>query len=384
MKGDPKFLISRAKTWLMSFAPFYGSMALFMEFVERKDLNPPTMATDGTRIYYHPDFVTSITKEECAGVIAHEVLHRVLKHHLRRGLRDPLKWNIAADLAINPLLVSDGFKLPAGALISQEFQKMSSEAIYNRLPDQKGGGGGKGSGKGAGTGSGQDWGQVMDAPGIGEMTEAEQHAAETEVDIATRQAATAAKMAGKLPGHLSEFIEAATEPKVDWRERIRTVVGHSRPDDFTWSRPNRSILGALGLYLPGMRKSGCGPIVVVIDTSGSISDKEASAYLAEINGIIEECSPEKAILIQCDTHIRHIEEKTDGQPLTGIKIHGRGGTDFREPFKWVEKQDFVPDALVYLTDLYGSEPEEAPPYPVYWVCTTDLVAKTGETIPIRV
>src|SRR5471030_604809 len=60
-------------------------------------------------------------------------MHCALGHHCRRGERDPALWNQAADLAINPILVSNGFSLPAGALIDPAFDNLSAEEIYARL-----------------------------------------------------------------------------------------------------------------------------------------------------------------------------------------------------------------------------------------------------------
>jgi len=93
----------------------------------------PTMATDGRRIVYDPAFVNSLQPAELEAVLAHEVLHCALGHHCRRGQRDPRLWNEAADLAINPLLVANGFSLPAGALIDPAFDNLSAEEIYARL-----------------------------------------------------------------------------------------------------------------------------------------------------------------------------------------------------------------------------------------------------------
>ena len=79
------------------------------------------MATDGSRIVYNPAFVDELKPAELEGTLAHEVLHCALGHQCRRGQRDPELWNEAADLAINPILIGNGFTLPAGALIEPEF-----------------------------------------------------------------------------------------------------------------------------------------------------------------------------------------------------------------------------------------------------------------------
>ena len=60
-----------------------------------------TMATDGRSVWFNPDWCEGHGVEKTMGVIAHEVLHVVNKHHLRRGERDAELWNVAADLLIN-------------------------------------------------------------------------------------------------------------------------------------------------------------------------------------------------------------------------------------------------------------------------------------------
>lgn len=361
---DPHFQLSKAKLRLMNKAPFFATMAMLMDFEESPDLNPPTMATDGKTIFWHPQFVLDNKPEDLAGVIAHEVLHRVLKHHIRRGDRDPLRWNIATDYAINQILDEDGFALPEGKLLDEKWRGMTAEQIYNRLPKEI---------------RSPKWGQVMDGKGGKGMSKAEAEAEEIKVNGDIRQAATVAKMQGKLSGSMSEWVEAEAEPRVDWKERIWTVMSTGRPSDFTWSKPNRTMLAALDIYMPGLVSYGTGTVVVAIDTSGSISQDEAKLYLAEINSIIETVKPERAILIQCDTDIKHIDDRTDGQPLSGMKIHGRGGTSFIPPFEWVEKEGIVPQALVYLTDGYGPFPKTVD-YPVFWVITSNVRAPFGETI----
>src|SRR5215471_1247557 len=122
--------LTRARTQLLLNQPFFGTLCL------RLKLSPgavPTMATNGRSIVYDPSFVDSLKPAELEAVLAHEVLHCALGHHCRRGQRDPELWNQAADLAINPILVANGFSLPAGALIDPAFDNLSAEEIYARL-----------------------------------------------------------------------------------------------------------------------------------------------------------------------------------------------------------------------------------------------------------
>ena len=71
-------------------------------------------------LQYHPPFVTALSPDELVGVLAHEVMHCALAHPARRQGRDAERWNVACDLAINPLLVRAGIVLPASRLMPGE------------------------------------------------------------------------------------------------------------------------------------------------------------------------------------------------------------------------------------------------------------------------
>jgi predicted metal-dependent peptidase len=107
---------------------FYGALAMMLPLVERSDI--PTAATDSKVIYFNPGFVLALSEPERIGLLAHEIEHPARGHHWRRGNRDPKLWNVAADLSMNPDLLSSGFTLPKGALNESRFRRMSAESIY--------------------------------------------------------------------------------------------------------------------------------------------------------------------------------------------------------------------------------------------------------------
>jgi predicted metal-dependent peptidase len=67
------------------------------------------------RIYYDPGLFESWSLDNVAAVILHELLHKLVRH-VKRGTRIPGllpdKWNVAADLEINQMLLEDGLTLP--------------------------------------------------------------------------------------------------------------------------------------------------------------------------------------------------------------------------------------------------------------------------------
>ena len=97
---------------------FFATLALRLRV--EADPGCGTLATDGVSLRYAPAFVTGLSPDEAVGVLAHEVLHCALAHPWRRGLRDPARWNVACDLAVNPILMQAGFTLPPSRLMPGE------------------------------------------------------------------------------------------------------------------------------------------------------------------------------------------------------------------------------------------------------------------------
>lgn len=367
MDADTK--IARAKSQLITSHPFFGAIALRLRFVEKTDEEMiaasgfATMATDGSTIYWCQSFVDKCTKEELVGVIVHEAMHVALKHPLRMHARIPMKWNIACDLAINPLIVSKewGFILPQGGLMDPAVKGMTAEEIYNKLPDDKQGGGG--------------FGQIIppqNADGS-DMTDTQRAAIEAEIDQIVESARIMAKESekkgrGNYPGGMDTLIEDSRPPQVDWTERMRRVVGGEQPDDYSYRRINRRMFHMYRGITPGIVKTGTGPIVVGIDTSGSVSGDELAMFLSELRAITEDFQPESVTIIQCDATIQRVDAYERGEIIDVLPVKGRGGTLVTPVFRYIEDHDLNPETFIYFSDMeVGDFPKKQPPYPVLWV-----------------
>jgi predicted metal-dependent peptidase len=270
--------IQKARTTLLLDHPFFGSLLFRLKGREERSI--PTMATDGVSLYYNPAFVDTLNSATLAGVLAHEVMHPALQHHLRRSKRDPGRWNEACDFAINPLLLDAGLSLPDGVLVDPRFRGMSAEQIYNLrdTESQSQSGGQNSANDGAGVGAGEKpekqgnsgeptapeteggIGQVLDAPVPGEESPTAEEQAR-EWSVAVNQAVTLSKQAGKAPAGLARTLEGAAEATVDWRELLRRLWSDTIPADSSWMRPNRRHIWN-GLYLPGVVREGVGEIIV--------------------------------------------------------------------------------------------------------------------------
>lgn len=375
MNRDAENKMIKARIGLIVHQPFYGSLALKLELIQQETLNPPTMATDGRKIYYHPHFVNELPLNEVKFIIAHEIGHCVFDHVGRRNGRDPRIWGYAIDYVVNGLLVESGFEMPKGqGLYDPKYAGKSADEVYNILMQGKGGGGGEG------TGTKVSVDGHMDTPL--EVVEDDMSPAELAEDwkLATIQAANAAKHAGKLPGSLKRFIDELVASQTDWRMRLRQFCVEETKNDYSYSRVNRRY-ASLGIYLPGLHSEAMGTMVVVTDDSGSIGNEILKKFAGEIASIRDAVRPQRTIVISCDARVNHVDD-LDEWDTFDLKCHGGGGTDFRPPFCWLEEREIEPACLVYLTDLEGPFPKEPPPYPVLWCATTAHEAPWGETLRI--
>lgn len=388
-KLTPELMITKGRIKLLFNQPFFGALVIPMQMVEQPNIN--TMATDGKCIMYSPAFVDRISAEEILGVLCHEVLHVTNAHHLRRGKRNARLWNVACDYAINPIVLAAGMKLPSGALISEDFKNMTAEQIYKLLEQEAKDNDDGGSGANAPKGTkhipgGDDWdfGGVRDKVRTDgqPMSQSEIEVEQSEVMTRVAQAAQAAEMQGKLPAVLKRLISDALKPTVDWRDQIRRMFASTIPADYTWARGNRRYLSS-GMYLPSHLREGVGEIVVGIDTSGSIQGALLDAFFAEVKAIYEDTDPERIHLVWCDSQVHKVQTFERGEELIPEPVGG-GGTDFRPVFNWIKERGIEPQALIYLTDMYGTFPTEAPSYPVIWAKTTTVPAPFGDEVEVKV
>ena len=420
MQSESAQRISACVTALLRDQPFFGSLALRLPL--RADASRETVASDGREIRYAPQWIADAQAHFIETAIGRVVLACALKHHTRRGERDPERWQRASQLVTHALLRDAGFTLPPDA---EAWEGMSVEQAYDKLageqddgdgqhdssPSAGGGAGGALPGPqaagddddddsgdsgdsadapGDGDGQGQDdsggdsqsnappsfdpsgTGEVMDAPGAGSgggdnasgETPADITAEEQAWDEAAHQALNLAKAQGAVPGGIEETIRSAHVSLLDWRALLRRYMIDAARSDYSWSLPNRRFIDS-GLYLPSIRSEGIDTIAVIIDTSGSIRTDILAAFWTEVCEIATELQPESVVVLQVDAALQDAAEYAASDLPDQIALKGRGGTDFRPGFAWLDEQDMRPGVCLYLTDMEcSSYPEAEPSYPV--------------------
>ena len=126
-----------ARIALLLKHPFFGNLATRLKLVNADDWCP-TAGTDGRHFYYNTKFIDSLTPREAEFLFGHEVLHNVFEHMLVRiGTRQPTLWNIAADYAVNQILVEGKIgEMPTGSnkgFQDDKYKDWPAEKIYDAL-----------------------------------------------------------------------------------------------------------------------------------------------------------------------------------------------------------------------------------------------------------
>jgi len=372
-----KSSLNKVKIKLLSKkgSTFLTTILFSLKFKWDNSLSPPTAAVDGVNLFIHPEFWETLTLEERMGLMAHEAWHVAFNHmgNMMTMSVDKTKYNIAADYVINLILDDNGFSLPEGGLLDQQYRGMSTMEVYNTLPDSPP--------PPPNGGAGSLIGDIK-TPEDGNQSSEEIEKANQKVEQLIMRAKTAAEMVnedfGQMPGDVQLLIDKLSNPKLDWATILQNHMNSYCKNDYSYRRPNKRF--APDFYLPDMISENLGEIAIAVDTSGSVSDRDFAAFLAEINDIKERLNPKLTTIIDFDTSIKTVHKLHPGQSVSGLPFSGRGGTDLECVFGYYEKRS--PEVLIVFSDLWCEVIEEKPPYPVIWICieNTDARVEFGKLI----
>jgi predicted metal-dependent peptidase len=184
------------------------------------------------------------------------------------------------------------------------------------------------------------------------MSGEERERARQEIKQAILNAAQSAE-AGTLPKGVERLIRSVTDPVMPWRELIQTNLTSAIRTDFSWMRPSRRGWH-MDAIMPGMTPGEEIDVVVAIDMSGSISNKQAQAFLGEIGGMMDAFDGYKVHVFCFDTEIYNPADFTSENldSIDGYEPQGGGGTDFDAIFEYLKEVGNVPKRLIVFTDGY--------------------------------
>lgn len=418
-KATPAERIAIARNYVRQHAVYFSKVLYGLVFVPVPGLG--TLSTTKNLVCgYDPDYVGRTEPEVVAADITHEIMH-VLNLHFDRvaSFTDRDRANIAADLAINPLIkrargknglpvwhlhetavLPEHFELPEDKTVEEyylllEKQKKQGKGAGRRQPqagngqsgaeqqsgqqpgqNQNGAGGGA-QGDPASTPGGQgvchgrcgsvaggdDHPALADHPG---KSEVEKKAMVMAVEKAVKEF-VAQNGRGSVPAGLIEWLDAKGQrSKKNWKGELARILRNSAGriqsggDDFSMSRPSkRSHLR--GIIRPGLIEHlPC--VAFVRDSSGSMGSKQLTSALVEACAILEALGLDEVWFADADAGVTTAFELL---PITKFKeqakkVTGRGGTDFRPGIKAAQKLNPRPELLVYFTDGDGYAPRTPP------------------------
>jgi len=176
------------------------------------------------------------------------------------------------------------------------------------------------------------------------------------------------KSKGDLPGYLTTYLEELLKVEIPWERLVEKSIKTNiimKPDDRSWRNLNKIYIPH-GLILPGYSLTedieGVGTLIIFVDTSGSISDKN----LKQFSNVVE-----NSMRFFKEIHLITHDVQIHQQKIFNLEninmfyeflkkegYQGRGGTSHRYVFEFVEKEywDKNKDELsmvISLTDMYS-------------------------------
>ena len=174
---------------------------------------------------------------------------------------------------------------------------------------------------------------------------------------------------GKAPKDLEKIILLMKEkPEIKWSEFLKDIIPTTRGSyRKTITRKDRRLPERLDLR--GKLPNSIPKILIAIDVSASISDKEFENIIIEVLGIVRNKNAEIKV-IECDDEIRRVY---DLKGIKDIKPRSKknGSTRFSPVFRYIKENNMRNHILVYFTDGVGEKDLEVKPinYRTLWVLT---------------
>lgn len=206
-----------------------------------------------------------------------------------------------------------------------------------------------------------------------DLTEAEQELIKGQLKAKIKETAEQVeKMCGSVPGEFAGILEKIkNKPAIfNWKKFMRKMIGNTITSEITLTRmrPNKRFPDARGFKMK--RKPN---IMVAVDTSGSVSNKELQEFFSEIHHIWK--TGVDVTVVECDTNIGEVFKYNGKQE---IKISGRGGTELSPAIEYY-KQHKEFSSCVMFTDGYCNTTMPSC-HNLIWVITSNG-NKSGEYYP---
>ncbi len=353
-----------ARLWAVRHHP-YLTAALFASPVVAAPGLGRIAVDDSWRLFVDPEVVDGWSVEILGSLLIHHAGHLIRDHAGRArslGVERSMSadWALAADAEINDDLVGTGLRLPDDRVVPQELgwkpgrlaeEYFHAEHVHtDSSPD---------------CGSGSDavpreWELKGDMVGSG-LPPGEQHLLRCQV--ANEVLDFSRGGVGRLSAGWRRWAEDLLEPKVDWRrvlaaelrKGLSTVSGRV---DYTYRKPSRRASACPQVLLPALERP-VPEVVVLCDTSGSMSEEQLAGVLTEVDGLLKGVglARNRVRVMAVDAAVQTVQSVTNARQ---INLVGGGGTDMGAGLAAAAKLRPRPSVIVVLTDGMTPWPPQAP------------------------
>jgi predicted metal-dependent peptidase len=375
-------LVAKTTKNLIFKEPFYGLFLIGInkEYTERIPTAGVSKQNIGVCLAINPKFYIDLSEEHRFGLIKHELLHIAFGHLITRNMYSDKKlFNIAADLEINQYILESN--LPEGGLLLSSFPELNlpvkagTKVYYDILKQAQDSGQSPSLDNLLDQMDGNSQYDHSTWDEFDDLSEADKKLVQKQIEHQLKESAEqTSKKQGNIPGELAEIIKRLlhVEPaKFDWKGYLRRFVGNST---ISYTKKLRRKYNKRYIENPGLKVKFKNHILVGVDTSGSVSNKELVEFMSELNHMYK--TGHKITVAQCDTQLNSVE---DFNPKKDWNIKGRGGTSFQPVVDHYNKNKYT--ALIYLTDGEASSPENCPKNTL-WVLSS--VSEMNNDLPGKV
>ena len=385
------------------------------------------MGTDGKNLYYNPEYVLRAYQKEkgfVSRMYLHLVVHGIFRHFFVNPQIEQRKWDLACDMATEYIIESwklDFADISAGADEKRELDRirknvglMNAEKIYRYLKKTK----------------------ESEIDRLEKIFRRDDHSfwyPETknrkdviqvksgqvnqnrEVMFSNQKLEELWKQAAKkIQVDLETFMKSRSGETGDFFVNLK--LANRKKQDYSAFLRKFTRLGErmkindeefeYNFYTYGMQLYGNMPLiepleykdvrvvktfVTVIDTSGSVEEEKLRRFLEKTYQILK--SGQKSEdrvnfhLIQCDAlvqkDVKITSEKELEQVMEDLTLYGRGGTDFRPAFEYIEElrkngELTNLNGMLYFTDGMGVYPRKKPEYQVAFIYDSEVLDEIPE------
>lgn len=299
--------IPQAVRKLLIREPFYGLflMSLNKYYSDKVPTLCVTRNGINTDLVINKQYWESLSDDLQISALQHEVNHIVFKHlFMQQDFPNKKHFNIAADCEVNSYITplhpdwieATKYNLP---------NTMGTKFYYENIPEEE-------------DDPPQD---EHNWDGFQGITDAEKQLISNQIDHVSKQTAEQVqKQNGRIPACFEDYIGKLFKKKeriFNWKAYFRRMIGTIQDIELKKTRKRESIRFPDASGLKHKRKSN---ICVIVDTSGSVSDKELCEFFSEIHHVWK--AGASVTIVENDAAIGRIykyEGKWDG------KCTGRGG-----------------------------------------------------------